>query len=156
MKRILTLGILTLVVGFVVIQLLPYGRNHTNFPVQAEPQWDSPHTRQLASVACFDCHSGATVWPWYSNVAPVSWLLQRDVDKGRSELDFFDLTTRTRKAGEAAESVQEGHMPPRIYTVMHPEANLSLLDRTALIQGLQKTLGVSERGSSGRRESESR
>jgi hypothetical protein len=64
--------LLILVGGFLLIQLVPYGRAHANPPVVKEPAWDSPTTRALAKRACFDCHSNETVWPWYTNVAPVS------------------------------------------------------------------------------------
>ena len=59
---------------FLAIQFVPYGRDHSNPPVIGEPTWNSPETRALAVRACFDCHSNETVWPWYSNIAPVSWL----------------------------------------------------------------------------------
>jgi hypothetical protein len=55
---------------FALIQVVPYGRSHTNPPVQSEPKWDSPQTRALAVRACYDCHSNETTWPWYTNVAP--------------------------------------------------------------------------------------
>ena len=54
------------------VQLVPYGREHSNPPVTGEPQWDSPRTAELAKRACYDCHSNETVWPWYSNIAPLS------------------------------------------------------------------------------------
>ena len=83
MRRLLIglAGLLVLgVIVFAAIQLVPFGHDHTNPPVVAEPAWDSPETRAFAVTACFDCHSNQTVWPWYSNIAPVSWLVQRDVD----------------------------------------------------------------------------
>lgn len=62
-------------IGFVVvvlaIQVVPSGRDHTKPAVASELAWDSPRTRELARVACFDCHSNQTSWPWYSNVAPL-------------------------------------------------------------------------------------
>jgi len=61
----------------VVIQFVPYGRAHTNPPVAQEPIWDSPQTRELARRACFDCHSNETMWPWYSNIAPISWIAHK-------------------------------------------------------------------------------
>ncbi|HEX7229427.1 MAG TPA: heme-binding domain-containing protein [Candidatus Binatia bacterium] len=79
-----------IIVVLLAIQLIPYGHDHTNPPVHAEPAWDNPRTRELAARACFDCHSDQTVWPWYSNIAPISWLIQRDVEKGRSELNFSE------------------------------------------------------------------
>ena len=71
---------LWILLGLVVlIQLVPFGRSHTNPPVVKEVAWDSAQTKALVRRACYDCHSNETVWPWYSNVAPVSWLVQRDV-----------------------------------------------------------------------------
>ncbi len=133
-------GLIGAIVLFVLIQLVPYGRNHTNPPVTMEPAWDSSQTRQLAVRACYDCHSNETVWPWYSNVAPVSWLTQRDVDEGRAELNFSEWN-RPQKTDEIVKSVQKGEMPPAIYLPTHPDANLSAGDRQALIQGLTATFG---------------
>jgi hypothetical protein len=62
-----------------VIQAVPYGVNHTNPPVRVGPPWDSERTRHLAGRLCFDCHSNETAWPWFSHVAPISWLIQRDM-----------------------------------------------------------------------------
>jgi hypothetical protein len=74
-----------------VAQAIPYGRGHSNPPVTKEPAWDSSRTRELAKRACFDCHSNETTWPWYSNVAPESWLIQRDVDAGLSKAEKQEL-----------------------------------------------------------------
>ncbi len=60
---------------FILLQIIPYGHNHTNPPIVEEPAWDSPQTRAVVKKACFDCHSNETVWPWYSNIAPLSWLI---------------------------------------------------------------------------------
>ncbi len=140
--RILVLGIIVLLV---VIQLVPYGRQHTNPPVRAEPAWDSPRTRELAVRACFDCHSNETKWPWYSNVAPLSWLVQYDVDKGRRELNYSEWDRRQEEAGESAEAVQKGSMPPAYYVWLHPEARLTAAERAELIAGLQATFGTERR-----------
>jgi hypothetical protein len=124
-----------------LIQVIPYGRDHTNPPVRREPSWDSPQTRQLAVRACYDCHSNQTAWPWYTQVAPISWLAQYDVQKGRDELNFSELDRSQKEARESAESVEEGEMPPWYYVLAHPEASLSPAERQALIQGLRATLG---------------
>lgn len=123
----------------VLIQLVPYGRDHQNPDVVAEPSWDSPQTRDLAVRACFDCHSNETTWPWYSNIAPLSWLIQRDVDEGREHLNFSEWNRRQR-SGESAETVREGEMPPPYYTVTHPNARLSDSEMQALAQGLTASL----------------
>ena len=138
-KRSIVLSVVGgLVVVIVALQLIPYGRNHANPPVQTEPQWDSPRTRELFVRACADCHSNETVWPWYSNLAPVSWLVQHDVDEGREK---FNISDGSGEADESAEKVAEGEMPLPIYTLMHPEAKLSASEKTELIQGLQATFG---------------
>ena len=131
------------VVLFALAQAVPYGRSHTNPPGRVEPQWSSPATRALAQRACFDCHSNLTTWPWYSNVAPVSWLVQRDVDGGRSALNFSEWAKPQDGAGDAAEAAANGSMPPWFYTIMHPKAKLSQVDRQALAAGLAATLAKS-------------
>lgn len=133
----------------VLIQLIPYGSDHTNPPVTAEPPWNSPQTRALAARACFDCHSNQTVWPWYSHVAPVGWLVYRDTIEGRQKLNFSEWTRPQKEAGEAAKEVREGEMPMKIYLIAHPEARLTTAERAQLVEGLTATLGseaqVSER-----------
>jgi hypothetical protein len=125
-----------------LIQLVPYGRDHTNPPVVSEPNWDDPQTRQLASRACFDCHSNETIWPWYSNIAPFSWLVQYDVDGGRERFNFSNWQENpVEEADEFAEVIQEGEMPPAQYLLIHSEARLTDAEKAQLIAGLITTLG---------------
>jgi hypothetical protein len=130
------------IVGFLVIQLIPLDRS--NPPVVKEPNWDSQQTRALAVRACFDCHSNETKWPWYAYVAPVSWVVVHDTQEGRGYLNFSDWGKGTARLEQIAEVVQNGSMPKRIYLPMHPEAQLTDAERTALIQGLQKTIAQSQ------------
>jgi hypothetical protein len=123
------------------IQLVPYGRDHSNPPVGAEPNWSSPEVRALAVRACYDCHSNTTVWPWYSNVAPVSWLLQRDTVEGRRKLNFTEWERPQKKAKDAAEEVSEGEMPMWIYSAMHAQARLTPAETKQLSDGLTATVG---------------
>ena len=128
--------IIFLIIVFVVIQFIPYGKDHTNPPVVKEPSWDTPQTRELAKQYCFDCHSNETTWPWYSNIAPASWLVTRDVEEGRSNLNFSDCAAST-KLDEAPDEISEGGMPPIQYTLIHPKP--SDADRQALAQGLSNS-----------------
>ena len=140
MKKIIMVVLIVLLAGFVVLQLIPYGHDHSNPPVTMEPQWDSPETRALASRACFDCHSNETDWPWYSYIAPVSWLIQRDVEEGRGRLNFSAWGSgRFDEPWEVVEAFSEGYMPPGKYLAMHPEARFTDGERQALIQGFQNT-----------------
>jgi hypothetical protein len=133
-----------LLVGFgvllVAVQFVPYGRAHDNPPVTAEPSWDTPVTRDLAVRACFDCHSNQTRWPWYSNIAPMSWLVQRDIDEGREELNWSEWRPGS-EGDESAETVLEGSMPPGAYTLLHSEARLTDQEIDALVAGLVATFG---------------
>lgn len=129
----------------VLAQLVPYGRRHSNPPIVAGPAWNSSTTRDLAVTACFDCHSNETHWPWYSHVAPFSWLVQRDVDRARAALNFSEWHMRPSKAVDALPSLCEGAMPPAPYRRTHALARLTLREKTALAAGFDRTLsGVNE------------
>lgn len=131
-----------ILVVLLALQLVPYGRSHTNPPGRVEPPWDAPTTRALAVRACYDCHSNATVWPWYSHVAPVSWLLQRDVDEGRRKLNFSEWNRRQKEAREAAKTMRKREMPPWFYTLVQRDARLTAAETQALVGGLEATLGT--------------
>ena len=144
LKRIIKIVLIVIAIGIIallLIQLIPYGKVHNNPPVLSEPNWDSQQTRELAKRACFDCHSNETVWPWYSNIAPVSWLVYRDGVEGRQRFNFSDWqNSYIRDAGEFAAAISEGEMPPFQYLPMHPTARLSLAEKTQLINGLTSIL----------------
>lgn len=145
MKRSFTKSIIIIAAilmgGLVLIQLIPYGRNHKNPPVVSEPKWNSRQTRDLASKACFDCHSNETAWPWYANIAPASWLVQYDVDKGRERFNFSDWQDNPLGGvQEFAEVIGEGEMPPPQYLLLHPGARLTVTEKSQLISGLSASL----------------
>jgi hypothetical protein len=129
-----------LIVGFGVIQLVPYGRDHDNPLSVKEPRWDASATRRLALGACLDCHSNVTSWPWYTSIAPVSWLTQRDVEEGRKKLNF----SRWDQPQEASlrdvlEAIRGGEMPPLQYRLLHPAGRLSDAEKRELATGLSRT-----------------
>jgi hypothetical protein len=129
-----------IVLFFLAMQVVPYGRDHTNPPVKQEPKWDSPQTRELAVRACFDCHSNETKWPWYSSIAPVSWLLQHDVNEARSNLNFSEWDRPQREARQAPQDIDKGNMPQWYYVLNHPDAKLSTDEKQKLSQGLRATI----------------
>ena len=126
----------------VAMQLVPYGRAHTNPPLVAEPAWDKPAVRELVKQACFDCHSNETRWPAYASLAPSSWLVQNDVDGGRAHLNFSEWQRPQRHAKDAAEQVRSKEMPPWYYTMLHPPARLSDADRAGLAIAFEKMFGT--------------
>lgn len=142
LRKLLTWGPLVLVALFLLAQAVPYGRDHHTPAGSNEPAWDSARTRELAGRACFDCHSNITTWPWYSNVAPFSWLIQKDVDGGRNTLNFSDWPRYSGQAQEALDALLGNSMPPWYYTIMHPKAKLSKTEKAELARGFERTFGV--------------
>ena len=136
MRRALLVGLGVLV----AIQLVPVSRDDgpgtidAAFDVVVAP----PEVKTLLRRACANCHTGATEWPWYSRVAPVSWLVAHDVHHGREHLDFATLPAAKPKKkaklfGEIAEEVDEGGMPPWYYRLVHAEARLTDAERKAIV-----------------------
>ena len=135
-----------LAVAAIAIQFIPYGKDHTNPQVVNEPQWDSSRTKVLFNRACADCHSNETKYPWYSNIAPVSWLVAHDIEEGREHFNVSMWGTQKKNEGEdAAKEVREDEMPMWFYTIPHPEAKLSSIEKQELISGLEKTFGSEEK-----------
>lgn len=133
-------GIIVLVL--IAIQFIPYGKDHSAPLVVAEPEWDSKDTRELFVRACADCHSNETKWPWYSHVAPLSWLVQNDVEEGREHFNVSMWGVQEKNEGaEAKEEFEEGEMPPWFYVLLHPDAKFSESERQTLSNGLLATFG---------------
>ncbi|MGA7828716.1 MAG: heme-binding domain-containing protein [Geobacteraceae bacterium] len=121
------LSLAVIIVTLVLIQLAPVERS--NPPVEAEITAPD-NVMAILHKACYDCHSNLTVWPWYSSIAPVSWLLVSDVREGRAEVNFttwnrYPAKKQSAKRKKVWEEVKDGEMPPLIYRLMHPKARLS-------------------------------
>jgi hypothetical protein len=132
--RILRWSIVGLCLGFIAIQFVPASR--TNPPVEADVHAPA-EVRLVLRRACYDCHSNETVWPWYSRIAPVSWLIARDVHEGRAELNFstwnrLSAKEQAKTMHESWEQVTDGEMPTWFYLALHPEARLSANDQSVL------------------------
>ena len=125
-------------VFFAAIQLVPYGWRHSNPPVTQAVAWSSPSAERLARAACYDCHSNETKWPAYSYVAPLSWLARYDVDEGRDKLNFSTWDRDRGEIDEAAETIEEGSMPPWRYLPTHWDARLSDSEKRELIDALEQ------------------
>lgn len=127
-------------VFFVAIQAIRPAR--TNPPIDPSQEITAkmpvdPAVQQIFSRSCNDCHSQRTVWPWYSNIAPVSWLVIRDVDDGRRHMNLSNFATTpprglARTLGNVCREVRSGGMPMKIYVPMHPLSKLSSEDVNAL------------------------
>jgi hypothetical protein len=131
--KIKILVALLLVIGGA--QLIP-GRR-TNPPIETEIP-AAAEIRQILRRSCYDCHSNETRWPWYAQVAPVSWLVVHDVNDARKHLNFstwnaYDAKKRAHKLEELREELNEDAMPLWYYLPLHPEAKLSDDDKERLL-----------------------
>ena len=118
-----------------LIQLVPVKRD--NPPVRIEVP-APPAVKTVLERSCYDCHSNRTVWPWYSHVAPVSWLVASDVHKGRKEVNFtdwpfFDQDDQDHILKHIAKQLDRRAMPLPKYLLMHPKARLTEDERQMLI-----------------------
>jgi len=125
----LAMFIILVIIGSVVV-------DHSNPPVTYNGiKWDSPQTEDMMRHACYNCHSNETVWPWYSYIAPVAFLVSKDVQEGRSTLNF-STGQGQMEPRNLARQIQKGKMPPPIYLIMHPDANLTDQQKQDLIAGI--------------------
>ena len=123
LKKIL----IAVVIIFVGIQFIPVER--TNPPVTQDIN-PPENVSLILKTSCYDCHSNETVWPWYSYVAPVSFLVAGDVHNGRKHLNFsewdkYDAKRRNKKMDGILELVEKGIMPLSKYTLIHSEAKMN-------------------------------
>jgi len=147
-------GVGVVVIGFGLMQAVPYGRDRTQPPVTGEPAWHDATTRTLMVRACYECHSSEVNYPWYANVAPTSWAVQNHIDEARGAINYSQFQTNPGEAGETIGVILEGSMPPGYFTRfgLHPEADLTEAEKATLVAGLRKTPGMSESGERGGRD----
>jgi hypothetical protein len=136
-RRLLLWAGLGLLAVAVLVQLVPYGRDHTNPPVTRDAPWPDGRATELATAACYDCHSNQTRWPVQSFIAPLSWMIARDVEQGREALNFSTWDEDDGEADDAADEVADATMPPRRFVLAHPDAALSEAERQVLIDALE-------------------
>ncbi len=134
MKRKVLIAAGALFAVLIAIQLVPVDRS--NPPVDAD--FDGPtEVATVLRASCYDCHSHETSWPWYSRVAPVSWLVAHDVEEARGHLNFslwgdYDPKRQERLAEEIWEEVDEGEMPLPAYLLAHSESRLNEADKATI------------------------
>ena len=130
MKKKLKWAALAVVVLFGLLQFTSPSR--TNPPVKldmitaANPP---PGVAASLRAACYDCHSYETKWPLYSRIAPSSWLVVNDVNEGRQHLNLSEWPDDPARAAKKLDRINEvldyREMPPKKYTMLHPEARLT-------------------------------
>lgn len=130
---------------FVLIQFVPYGRDHTHPPARNPFHWTSPQAKAIAQRSCYDCHSNKTKWWWAVKIAPFSWLAQHDISAGRARLNFSEWDGILTSA-RLQRALGNG-MPPLQFTLLHPTAKLSDAEKQTLIAGFEQS--VAQNGGSG-------
>lgn len=125
-----------LVISLVGMQFIPVERSN---PSDRSQPAAPPDIETILRRSCYDCHSNETRWRWYTQIAPISFLLASDVKEGRRELNFsiwdrYEQRRRARKLKEIIKEVEEGDMPPWYYIPVHPDAKLSQSDREAIVK----------------------
>ena len=126
-------GLVAVGIGIQFIPVADVGTNPPDrFRVDASPQVSA-----ILRRACYDCHSNETKWPIYSRIAPGSWLMARDVHRGRNHLNFsewgsVDEDERQDDLESCWDQVESGQMPPGVYLPLHPSARLSESDKAVL------------------------
>jgi len=139
LRRVALIAAGGLLALLLVVQLVPYGRDHANPPVTKAAALD-PATRAIVTQTCADCHSNLTRWPWYTSVAPASWFAQSDVDGGRKILNFSEWDRAQPAVDELVQVITRGQMPPLKYRILpnHAKARLSDGEKARLIAGLRR------------------
>jgi hypothetical protein len=139
LRRAVLFGGAVALAVFVVMQLVPYGWTKSNPAVTAEAPWPDADAEAIARRSCYDCHSNETDWPAYSYVAPMSWLVRKDVEGGRSAMNFSEWDEDSADAAEEArEEITEGNMPLPNYLRIHRDAQLSDQEAATLIDALER------------------
>ncbi len=139
LRRLLAPGAVGLLAVLLAIQLVPYGRDHARPAATKQAKLGTAEQQRLFRSACQDCHSFDTEWLWYSQIAPVAWLVQSDVDEGRKSLNLSGWDRPQPELERVVEQIREGEMPPTKYWLSpyHWDAKLSDAEKRRLIEGFR-------------------
>jgi len=104
---------------------------------------------ELFKESCYDCHSHESKYPWYSSIAPFSWIVKHDIEEGREHLNFslwatYDQKKANHKLEECYEEIEEGEMPLSGYTMMHGNAKLSKNEVEKITQWIKGVTDIEE------------
>jgi hypothetical protein len=116
------------------IQFIPIKKTN---PIITQDIQAPAEVKSILRTSCYNCHSNETKWPWYSNFAPVSWMIINDVSDARNKMNFsnwnkisFEKQEELKK--DIWDEVRQEDMPPTLYTYVHPESKLDLLQKNII------------------------
>lgn len=138
MKKKLALGFIALLViiqFFRIDKTNPVVVQQNDFISITNPPDD---IKQILKTSCYDCHSYESYYPWYTNVAPISWWVKQHINEGREELNFSEWGTfsekrKKHKLEEVYEEVDEEEMPLKSYLIVHHDAKLTVEQKNELV-----------------------
>ena len=147
--KILKIVFVLLLIAFIIAQFVPVDKSNPNFDNKLDLINMENPPEEIANMlrsTCYDCHSNETVWPWYSNIAPVSWVVAKHVVEGRDNFNFsfwgeYDQDDKAYAVEEIIEEMEDGGMPIPGYDLTHPEAKLTIEQKESLyvwLRTLQK------------------
>lgn len=145
MKKPLKIAFVALLIIFVMVQFIPHGYNEgaTNGNNDISKVVSVPtDVGVILKRSCNDCHSNHTNYPWYAQLQPVRYLLDRHIRQGKEELNFSDFTSYTPRRQKSrlraiGQSLSEGSMPLSSYTLIHRDAILSVKEKARLQQWVE-------------------
>jgi len=146
MKKIIKIAAVLIIAALIAIQFINRPDKSTTSeitPAHITKVMNVPsNVESILKRSCYDCHSDHTVWPWYSNVAPVSWLVSDDVVKGRKKMNFsqwskIPASKREARLNEICEEIKSDEMPMPPYLIMHSDAKLTQADKDILCQWVE-------------------
>lgn len=143
MRKYLPWGLIALL--FLLLQFWPSPRS--NPPARFSGPIVDPRLAPALRESCYDCHSNQTRWPWYTAIQPARYIIVKDVEEGRAELNFdnwagMDPKQRSKKLLKSADEIIEGEMPPKSYVVLHPSALLSQQAKEQLVAELRRLAAI--------------
>lgn len=141
MSKLKIIGI-AFVLLVVLVQFIPANRPDVKTTNERDLLLNNTLEKSVASLiktSCYDCHSNESVYPWYAHIAPVSWLVNRDIREGRRHLNFsewegYNKLDKAKMLNEITDEVNGSEMPMSIYVLMHPKAKLSESERKQIVK----------------------
>lgn len=144
MKKRFTIKNIVIFLIFLLLVIQSFRIDKTTQPVDPSKDFISvtsanTEITNTLKIACYDCHSNQATYPWYTNIAPVSWWVKNHINEGSHHLNFSEWGTysekrKNHKLEECIEMVEEGEMPLSSYTIMHKEAKLTDAQRLELVE----------------------
>ena len=134
MVRIVNIIFIFVLLVLLGIQFIPVKKTN---PIITQDIQAPAEVKNILRNSCYNCHSNETKWPWYSNFAPISWMIINDVDDARNKMNFstwnkisFEKKEELKK--DLWDEVRQEDMPPTLYTYVHPESKLDILQKNII------------------------